>query len=323
MKEDILNTGIYNVKNPSRYIFGEGSIKYLESIIDEKRSNSNDIAVVLVDEYFEDKQEFLNKINLNKADQIKFISTKDEPTTEYVDQIVAEIKNKKNRTMRNYWNWWRFNSRYCKSNIEFTTNPGVASDYQGWDLLKNQGIYKIGIPTLSGTGSESTRTCVMTNKTNNLKLGMNSDYSIFDQLILDPELTRSVPRDQYFYSGMDSYIHCIESLNGNYGIKLETRILNKLKNFVKVFLSDDMQSDENRSKLMVASYLGGCAIATSYVGLIHPFSAGLSIALGYHHCIANCIAFGALDEFYPEEHREFKEMLSRQSINLPKNINAI
>ena len=58
---------------------------------------------------------------------------------------------------------------------------------------------------------------------------------------------------------------------------------------------------------MVASYLGGCAIATSYVGLIHPFSAGLSIALGYHHCIANCIAFGALDEFYPEEHREFKE----------------
>ena len=31
-------------------------------------------------------------------------------------------------------------------------------------------------------------------------------------------------------------------------------------------------------------------------------------------------AFGALDEFYPEEHREFKEMLSRQSINLPKNI---
>ena len=51
-----------------------------------------------------------------------------------------------------------------------------------------------------------------------------------------------------------------------------------------------MQSDENRSKLMVASYLGSCAIATSYVGLIHPFSAGLSIALGYHRCIA-IIAF--------------------------------
>ena len=321
MKEDILNTGIYNVKNPSRYIFGEGSIKYLESIIDEKRSNSNDIAVVLVDEYFEDKQEFLNKINLNKADQIKFISTKDEPTTEYVDQIVAEIKNKKIEPCAIIGIGGGSTLDIAKAISNLLTNPGVASDYQGWDLLKNQGIYKIGIPTLSGTGSESTRTCVMTNKTNNLKLGMNSDYSIFDQLILDPELTRSVPRDQYFYSGMDSYIHCIESLNGNYRNQIGDSYSEQVKELCKsVFLSDDMQSDENRSKLMVASYLGGCAIATSYVGLIHPFSAGLSIALGYHHCIANCIAFGALDEFYPEEHREFKEMLSRQSINLPKNI---
>ena len=118
---------------------------------------------------------------------------------------------------------------------------------------------------------------------------------------------------------MDSYIHCIESLNGNYRNQIGDSYSEQVKELCKsVFLSDDMQSDENRSKLMVV-YLGGCAIATSYVGLIHPFSAGL-IALGYHHCIANCIAFGALDEFYPEEHREFKEMLSRQSINLPKNI---
>ena len=55
----------------------------------------------------------------------------------------------------------------------------------------------------------------------------------------------------------------------------------------EVFLSDDMQKTENREKLMVASYLGGCAIATSYVGIIHPFSAALSVVL--EHLIAKQI----------------------------------
>lgn len=44
---------------------------------------------------------------------------------------------------------------------------------------------------------------------------MNSDFTIYDQLILDPDLTKTVP-EQYFYTGMDTYIHCIESLNGRY-----------------------------------------------------------------------------------------------------------
>ena len=39
---------------------------------------------------------------------------------------------------------------------------------------------------------------------------MNSDYTVFDQLILDPNLTASVPKAQYFWTGMDAYIHCIE-----------------------------------------------------------------------------------------------------------------
>jgi 3-deoxy-alpha-D-manno-octulosonate 8-oxidase len=47
-------------------------------------------------------------------------------------------------------------------------NPGNAEDYQGWDLVKNPGVYKIGVPTISGTGAEASRTCVMTNPKNGL-----------------------------------------------------------------------------------------------------------------------------------------------------------
>ena len=34
-------------------------------------------------------------------------------------------------------------------------NDGSAREYQGWDLPKNEGVYKVGIPTIAGSGSES------------------------------------------------------------------------------------------------------------------------------------------------------------------------
>ncbi len=71
---------------------------------------------------------------------------------------------------------------------------------------------------------------------------------------------------------------------------------------------------------MVASYLGGCSIATSYVGLVHPFSAGLSVVLGLHHCVANCIVLNVMSEFYPTEVDEFKSMCEAQKIEIPTNV---
>ena len=75
-------------------------------------------------------------------------------------------------------------------------------------------------------------------------------------------------------------------------------------------------------KLMVASYLGGCAIASSYVGVVHPFSAGLSVVLGAHHCVANCITMRAMEEFYPKEFSEFWSMVDQQQVHIPKGLCA-
>jgi 3-deoxy-alpha-D-manno-octulosonate 8-oxidase len=161
----------------------------------------------------------------------------------------------------------------------------------------------------------------MTNPRTGAKLGMNSDFTVFDQLLLDPELSVTVPRDQYFYTGMDAYIHCTESLRGAHrnviGDAMSTQALSLCR---QVFESEQMMSDVNRANLMVASYLGGCAIATSYVGVVHPFSAGLSVVLGLHHGIANCIALMALSEFYKEERDQFIVFADKQEIDVPKDV---
>jgi 3-deoxy-alpha-D-manno-octulosonate 8-oxidase len=308
-----------NSKNVLNYVFGKGAINNLKEILDKK--DGEDYVVYYVDEYFANNK-LIDNLPINKNDELFFVQTKDEPKTSKIDELKENLitLNKTNpKTIVAIGGGATLDIGKAVANL--LTNDGNAGDYQGWDLVKNPGIYKIGIPTLSGTGAEASRTCVMTNAKSGLKLGMNSDFTIYDQLILDPDLTKSVPREQYFFSGMDTYLHCIESLNGEFRNAIGDAFSHQAIALCRdVFMSDDMMSDENREKIMVASYLGGCAIANSFVGIIHPFSAGLSVVLDIHHCIGNCITMNAMEEFYPKEYKEFFEMADKQGVNIPKGI---
>jgi 3-deoxy-alpha-D-manno-octulosonate 8-oxidase len=318
----ILDTGIKNARNVLRYTSGEGSLKALPSIIAERRQKQNQPVVYFIDEFFQDKTTILNRLGCEKSDVQVFVSTVDEPSTDYIDTQLEKLNLKGiTQPAAIIGMGGGITLDVAKAISNLLTNGGKSEQYQGWDLVKKPGIYKVAIPTLSGTGAEATRTCVLTNKKTGLKLGMNSDFTVYDQLILDSTLTKTVPRNQYFYTGMDAYIHCIESLNGSYrnaiGDAYSEQTISLCRN---VFMDNDMKSDGNRSKIMVASYLGGCAIATSYVGVVHPFSAGLSIVLGTHHCVANCITMRAMKEFYPDEYKEFWQMVKEQEIEIPEGV---
>jgi 3-deoxy-alpha-D-manno-octulosonate 8-oxidase len=318
----ILDTGIKNARNVLRYTIGKGAISELPKLVAQQRGKENQPVIYCVDEYFQGKDNVLNALGYQPMDEFIFVSTTDEPMTSYIDEKINSLRVKgltKPSVIVGMGGGITMDVAKAVSNL--LTNGGKAEDYQGWDLVKNPGIFKIAVPTLSGTGAEATRTCVMTNKRTGLKLGMNSDFTVYDQIVMDPNLTQSVPESQYFYTGMDAYIHCIESLNGTYrnaiGDAFSAQTISLCRD---VFSSDDMMSDDNRSKMMVASYLGGCAIATSYVGVVHPFSAGLSVVLGIHHCVANCITMRAMEEFYPDEYTEFWQMVEKQGIDVPEGI---
>ena len=311
---------VNNSKNVLKYMFGKGAIKKLDYLLKERGGGYN---IFFIDRFFQNSS-FYNELPIDNNDEVFFVDTIEEPKTTFVnryrDLLVEKEKNCPNAIVA-IGGGSTLDTGKAVANL--LTNPGNAENYQGWDLVKNPAIYKIGIPTISGTGAEASRTCVMTNAKSGLKLGMNSDFTIYDQLILDPDLTKTVPREHYFYTGMDTYIHCVESLNGRYRNAIGDAFSHQAIALCReVFLSDDMMSDENREKLMVASYLGGCAIANSFVGIIHPFSAGLSVVLGTHHCIGNCITMNAMEEFYPKEYKEFFEMVEKQEIDIPKGIGS-
>ena len=320
----IMNLGnnLSNVRNVDRYMFGKGSLFNLKEIINKRQKLKPGLVIFFIDSFFKSNGLPINFTAKKKGDIIIYVDASEEPTTNLVNEIKQTLAKKlKNKPSIIVGIGGGSTMDIAKAISNLLTNKGKAEDYQGWDLLKNKSIYKIGIPTISGTGAESTRTCVMINKKKGLKLGMNSDYTVFDQVILDPDLTKTVPKNQFFWTGMDSYIHCVESLSGRYRNPIGDAFSNQaIKLCREVFLSKNMQNNFNREKLMIASYLGGCAIATSFVGLIHPLSSGLSVVLGTHHCISNCIVLAGMKDFYPSAHKEFMSMLLKQRIKIPKGI---
>ena len=313
-----------NSKNVNHYLFGNGSLHHLDMLIDKRQGAFPGYGVFFVDHFFVDSPALTN-VPVGDEDLLFYVPTVDEPTTEHINSLYHQIRAIKKDLLPTVvvgmGGGITLDTAKAISNL--LTNGGKAEDYQGWDLVRVAGVYKIGIPTISGTGAETSRTCVMVNKAKNLKLGMNSEHTIYDQLILDPELPKTVPAAQYFYTGLDTYIHCIESLGGRYRHPVGDAFSHQALSLSRqIFLSDDMQSEANREKLMVASYLGGCAIANSFVGLIHPLSAGLSTVLGIHHCTGNCLVMNAMEEFYPKETEEFHVFLEKQKVTLPRNVTA-
>ena len=308
-----------NFKMVGYVVYGRGAFNQLDEIIAPRRKAGSPI-VFLVDHFFEGK-DLLNRIPLKGNDPVIFANVTHEPKTTYVDELANQLKQKFGTISGIIGIGGGSTLDLAKAVSLMMTNPGSSADYQGWDLVKFPGVYKAGIPTLSGTGAEVSRTTVLTGPTK--KLGMNSDFTPFDQIILDPELTANAPANQRFYTGMDCYIHCIESLNGTYLNEFSMSYGEKALQLCRdVFVNKQGWDNESDDKLMMASYAGGMSIAYSQVGVAHAVSYGLSYLLGIKHGIGNCMVFDQLEEFYPEGVKEFKTMVRKNHIDIPKNICA-
>ena len=306
----------------SRVIFGRSSFNQLDEILAAKRKGRNAPFIFYVDDVFKSNHWLTSRITLSYKDKIIYVPTKEEPKTSQIDQLVEDIILEYSELPSGIIGiGGGITMDIAKAVSIMLTNKGNSKDYQGWDLVKNPAIYHVGIPTISGTGAEVSRTTILTGPIR--KLGINSDYTPFDQVILDPELTKDVPKDQWFYTGMDCFVHCVESLNGTYLNAFSQSYGEKAFGLCKeIFLEDTLSKEDAQDKLMMASWHGGMSIAYSQVGVAHALSYGLGYLLGVKHGIGNCIVFDHLEDYYPEGVALFKKMKAKHSIELPQGICA-
>jgi alcohol dehydrogenase len=163
------------------------------------------------------------------------------------------------------------------------TNSGQIEDYFGMELVPNPGLPVILIPTTAGTGSEMTSIAVLSDTKNNVKKGVVSEHMFARAVLLDPELTLGLPARITAMTGMDAFVHAIESYTGRRAtVFTDTLNLQAIRmiasNLRKAYSNGSNR--QAREKMLYASGLAGMAFSNTQNGLDHA----LALAIGgrYH-----------------------------------------
>ena len=180
------------------------------------------------------------------------------------------------------------------------TNGGRAEDYLGLDKIPLRGVPKIMVPTTAGTGAEVTFTAVFINEKTNSKGGMNGDPLYPDVAILDPTLTLSLPPGVTAATGIDAFTHALEAfvstqahaVSDMYAVEAMTLISSNLG-----IAYANGNNLEARSAMLMGSLLGGKALATAGVGLVHAMAYPLGGMFNTAHGLANAVLLPYVVEY--------------------------
>jgi alcohol dehydrogenase class IV len=200
------------------------------------------------------------------------------------------------------------------------TNDGNVREYgvdrAGYEGVPNPTPPILAVNTTAGTGSETTRTAVLTDESTATKFIIVSENIVPDVAIEDPELTRSLPKSHTAFTGIDAFAHAIEAftsvksypLTDEYARSAMRRIVDSLP---AAWANGD--NIEARSEMLIGQFHAGKAFGNSSVALIHGMARPLGAQLHIPHGLANGLILPYVVEFNqlaePEKYAEVARIL--------------
>jgi alcohol dehydrogenase len=204
------------------------------------------------------------------------------------------------------------------------TNGGKAEDYLGLGKIKLRGVPKIMIPTTAGTGAEVTFTAVFINEKTNSKGGMNGDPLYPDAAILDPALTLSLPPHVTAATGIDAFTHALEAFVSTQAHAISDMYALEAIGLISSNLGAAYANGFNleaRSAMLMGSLLGGKALATAGVGLVHAMAYPLGGMFNTAHGLANAVLLPYVVEYNiigsPEKFATVAQVMGYETEGLP------
>lgn len=161
--------------------------------------------------------------------------------------------------------------------------------------LPNNPLKKIMVPTTAGTGSETSATNIFAGPEGK-KLWIWGAESKADLVLLDPELTISLPPNLTAWCGMDAFIHAFEAAtnrNAHMGAKLYAHEAMRL---VAGSLEAAVKAPGNldaRGKVLLGSCYAGIAIDNCGTAVAHNISHAMAGLAPIHHGLATALGFEA------------------------------
>ncbi len=91
------------------------------------------------------------------------------------------------------------------------SNPGSITDYVGVGKVKAPLPLLLALPATCGTGSEVTRSTIITDPSRHLKMVIGSPLIAPRVAVIDPELLSSLPSHLVASTAMDSLSYAVEA----------------------------------------------------------------------------------------------------------------
>lgn len=172
----------------------------------------------------------------------------------------------------------------------------------------------ICVPTTAGTGSEVTRSSVITESATHRKLTLK-DASLRPTLaVLDSKLTFTVPRAVTAATGVDALVHAIEG----YTCKVTNPISQAMgARSMKTIISSlpaafkDGENEEARYNMLEGSLLAGLCFGSADVAAVHCLAEALGGLYDTPHGVANAVFLPYVLKFNAEEEKQIHAELAR------------
>ena len=171
----------------------------------------------------------------------------------------------------------------------------------------------IAIPTTAGTGSETGRASLIVDEDTYTKKIIFHPSILPDLVILDPELTISLPAHLTAATGMDALAHCLEAYCSEAYHPMAHGIAVEGVRIIKNNLVDAFKDPENlfaRSQMLVSSPMGSTAFQKG-LGAIHSLSHPINAIHDLHHGLTNAIFMPYVIKFNQSVIEEKMERLSK------------
>ena len=180
------------------------------------------------------------------------------------------------------------------------TNPGKIGEYGGMNMVKNDCLPLIAIPTTAGTSSEITNVSALIDTEKVIKYVVIDNKIVASDVICDPDFTKTMPAGVTAATGMDAITHAVESYISNMATPLTGyNSLEALKIFREYLprAVKDGSDMEAREQMMLGCIIAGFAFSNANLGLVHGIAHTLSAHFGLAHGMANATVLPYVMEY--------------------------
>jgi alcohol dehydrogenase class IV len=155
--------------------------------------------------------------------------------------------------------------------------------------LTERPLAVVVLPTTAGTGSEATKNAVISVESPNVKKSLRSDDLVPKAVVVDPQLSVSLPPAPTAHTGMDAITQLIESHISRRAKPIPQALAVQGLQLALPAIVEAVEHGDSRNAreaMAHAALLSGMALANSGLGLAHGVAAGLGVLCRIPHGLA-------------------------------------